>query len=110
MNDDDANAVSGDPASSPDPVVPGLTEPRTLALERFPIRTREGSVTLAGWRLRIESMDGPGTIALVELAPGGSVFRGEGVFLGWPQDRLASAYGVLAPRDSEPPFQTQQLG
>ncbi|HEY1435470.1 MAG TPA: hypothetical protein VGG65_08850 [Thermoanaerobaculia bacterium] len=103
-------AEPGETGAPAGPEVAGLVEPRALALERFAIRTREGSVTLAGWRLTVASAAGHGAIVLVELAPGSAVHRGEGVFLGWPQERLASAYAALLPGDPEPPFETAQLG
>jgi hypothetical protein len=102
--------VSDQPTEESEPLVPGLTQPQTLGLERCPIRTRESGVTQAGWRLSVASPEGSGSIALVELARAAAVFRGDGVFLGWPQDRLAAAYAALTPTDSEPPFETAQLG
>jgi hypothetical protein len=91
-------------------VVQGLTNPRGLGLERSPIRVREVSVTLSAWRLTIASEQGDGTITLVELSPENALFRGDGVFLGWSQDRLASVYETLAPRDEAAAPETQQLG
>jgi hypothetical protein len=91
-------------------VVQGLTNPRGLGLERSPIRVREVSVTLSAWRLTIASEQGEGTITLVELSPENALFRGDGVFLGWSQDRLASVYEALAPRDEAAAPETQQLG
>jgi hypothetical protein len=80
-------------------LVEGLTNPRGLGLARFPIRVRELAVTLSAWRLAAASDDGEGTITVVELSPGSVFHRGDGVFLGWPQDRLSSAYDALMPRD-----------
>ena len=91
-------------------VVEGLTNPRSLGLERFPIRARQMSATLSAWRLTIASEQGEGTITLVEPSSEGVVYRGDGVFLGWTQDRLASAYAALVPKDEAAPFETQQLG
>jgi hypothetical protein len=90
--------------------VPGLTNPRTLGLERSPIRARQMSATLSAWRLAISSEQGEGTITLVETSSKEVFYRGDGVFLGWPQDRLASAYAALVPKDEAAPFETQQLG
>lgn len=94
----------------PEPtLVSGLTDPRGLALERVPIRTRELPVTLSAWRLSAEAAEGAGSIARVES--GDTVFyRGDGIFLGWPQDRLAEIYAAIRPADDAPPFETQQLG
>lgn len=103
-------AEPGEPGVPAGPVVAGLSDPRGLSLERFAIRTRESSVTRAGWRLAVASETGAGAIVLVELAVGQAVHRGEGVFLGWSQERLAEAYAALSPRDTDPPFETAQLG
>ena len=91
-------------------IVPGLTNPRSLGLARSPIRARRASVTLSAWRLTIASEQGEGTITLVEGPSEGVFYRGDGVFLGWPQDRLASAYEALAPKGEGAPLETQQLG
>jgi hypothetical protein len=91
-------------------VVPGLTNPRSLGLARFPIRARQSSVTLSAWRLTIDSEQGEGTITLVQASPGEVFYRGEGIFLGWPQERLGSAYTALAPKDEAAPPELQQLG
>jgi hypothetical protein len=91
-------------------VFQGLPNPRSLGLERSPIRVREVSVTLSAWRLTIASEQGDGTITLVELSPENALFRGDGVFLGWSQDRLASVFEALAPRDEAGAPETQQLG
>jgi len=91
-------------------VVPGLSNPRSVGLARSPIRARQTPVTLSAWRLTIASEQGEGTITLVEAPPEEVFYRGDGVFLGWPQDRLASAYEALAPKDEGAPLETQQLG
>jgi hypothetical protein len=75
-----------------------LTNPRGVRLERFSIRSREASVTLSAWRLDVGADEGSGTITLVEGSPGPSFFRGDGVFLGWPQGRLSGAYEALVPK------------
>ena len=94
--------------SEEDPLA-GLTEPKAIALERSPIRTRESSLTRSAWRLEAEAREGRGTITFVE-AEGAGWHRGDGIFLGWPQERLASVYRALAPRDDEPPFELMQMG
>ena len=93
---------------SPDPV-PGLTSPRALSLERFPIRVRESSSTQSGWRLSVEAGEGEGSILLVE-GVGEPFYRGDGIFLGWPQERMAAAYVALKPKPEADRFETQQLG
>src|SRR4029077_209652 len=72
--------------------VPGLTNPRGLGLERFPIRAREQAMTLAAWRLSAAAEEGEGTITLVELPSGEIMRRGDGIFMGWTQERLGRAY------------------
>jgi hypothetical protein len=105
-----AVADPADPAGAPGPAVPGLAEPAALGLERFSIRTRESSVTQAGWRLSVVAREGAGAIVLVEIPGGSAVHRGDGVFLGWSQERLAAAFAALTPKDTDPPFETAQLG
>ena len=97
------------PDERPEPV-PGLTRARAASLERFPVRTRESSVTLSAWRLSVEFAEGPGAIVLAEVSPEEGVFRGEGIFLGWPQERLAQAYTALRPEADRDGFELQQLG
>ncbi len=91
-------------------LVPGLTNARGLALERFLIRTRTSASTQSGWRLLAESDQGGGAIVFVEISSSETFYRGEGVFLGWPQDRLAAAYAALIPEPEPDGFVTQQMG
>jgi len=98
----------GNPADS-DPLE-GVTGARCVSLERVPIRTREDSVTRSGWRISVACEEGPGAIVLLELSPSVSLCRGEGVFLGWPADRLEAAYRVLRPPAGEPEPDLLQLG
>lgn len=97
-------------SAGPAELVPGLTEPRTLSLERFPIRERENSVTRSGWRLSVACREGNGAIVLVETAAAEAFFRGEGVFLGWPRERLEAAYRALLPPSDGPVLELNQLG
>jgi hypothetical protein len=80
----------------PDPLR-GVTNPSCADLERMAIRLRESAVTLSAWRLAITCDEGTGAIVLVETPGGGSLFRGEGLFLGWAQERLEAAYKRLLP-------------
>jgi len=48
------------------------------------------------WRIAADAPRGPGTIVLAEHGAQ-KFYRGEGVFLGWPQDRLEAAYRALLP-------------
>jgi hypothetical protein len=95
---------------APSPLVPGLTSPRRLGLERFPIRTREGATTVSGWRMTIQADEGEGTITRVDLSSGGVIHRGEGIFLGWAEERLAAGYAALMPPEEPEPPPTLQLG
>jgi len=97
-------------ADTVEPLVPGLRNPRVLALDRFLIRLRDGSATQSAWRLSVESEEGQGAIILVEVSPAETFYRGEGVFLGWPQDRIGSAYRALLPKPEADGFDMQQLG
>ena len=90
--------------------VPGLTDVIAEPLERHAIRTREGASTLSAWRLAATSAQGWGAIVHVEITPGLSTFRGEGVFLGWNQERLAAAYRALLPEPAGADPETLQLG
>jgi hypothetical protein len=96
--------------ASLDEIVPGLRNPRVLALERFLIRLRDGSATRSAWRLAVESDEGQGAIILVEVSAEETFYRAEGVFLGWPQDRLESAYRALLPKPEADGFHMPQLG
>jgi hypothetical protein len=90
--------------------VPGATNPRILSLDRFPIRTREATATLSAWRLAVACEEGEGAIVRVDASASERFHRGEGIFLGWPEDRLAAAYDLLRPVPAEPAFEIHQLG
>ena len=98
------------PEPQPEQIVPGLTNPRVLALERFLIRLRDGSATQSAWRLAVASDEGQGAIILVEVSPEEMFYRAEGVFLGWSQDRMTLAYRALLPNPGADGFEIQQLG
>jgi hypothetical protein len=100
--------VTTEPAE-PDPLE-GLTNPAGTALERVAIRTRESALTLSAWRLAVEADQGHGTIDLVETPGGGSLYRGDGLFLGWPQARLGAGYRLLVPGGGDPEPEALQLG
>jgi len=99
-----------DTQTSPPDLVPGLTDPRGELLERFLIQTRGGSAAQSAWRLVVSCREGQGAIILVETAPGESFYRGDGVFLGWPQERMEAAYRALLPKPADEPFELNQLG
>jgi hypothetical protein len=88
----------------------GLKEARCVALERVESRTRESITARAGWRLLAASAAGEGAISLIEISPTVSLYRGDGVFLGWPAEKLAAAYRALLPPSDEPTFESNQLG
>jgi hypothetical protein len=73
----------------------GLTGVVTEPLERIAIRRRESGVTASAWRLKVASDQGEGSIVLVELSEQRSCFRGDGIFLGWSEARLAEVYREL---------------
>ena len=98
------------PESGPAELVPGVTNPRTLGLERFLIRLRGGTATQSAWRLSVSSGEGRGAIIFVEISPEEKFYRGEGFFLGWPQERLAAAYRSLLPKPEKDGFELHQLG
>ena len=69
-----------------------------VELARSAIRTRERGVTLSAWRMVVHTAQGDGSITLVDGADGATFRRGEGLFLGWDQPRLAAAYAQLLPQ------------
>ena len=77
--------------------LPALEGATATAPERVAVRTREGRITLAAWRMNVTTPAGTGTIVLVETNVG-AVFRGDGCFLGWAQDMLGTAYRSLVPK------------
>ena|SRR5258708_38267977 len=90
--------------------VSGLTNAVLHSLARAPLRLRESGVTHAGWRMEITSDQGSGAIVLIELPDGRSAHRGEGTFLGWPQELLAATYDGMREEPDEPTFELNQLG
>jgi hypothetical protein len=90
------------PAPSPEPALEGMTGVRAGSPGRTPVRTRESGVTQSAWRLDVETDRGAGWI--VRLDGAATLYRGEGVFLGWSQERLAAAWSALLPSLSESGF------
>ncbi len=88
----------------------GLKNPRALGLERFPVGLRGESALQSAWHLSVASDEGTGGITRVEISPHETFYRGEGVFLGWRQERLAGAYEALRPKPEEESFELPQLG
>ena len=89
--------------------IAGLTEPTVRPLERAAIRLRESSVTLSAWRMTVSGPEGAGTLIRVET-PGGTLFRGEGWFLGWTQEAMSSAWAELLPPTTDERLDLPQLG
>ena len=89
--------------------IEGLGEVRPSEPERVMLRMRGAAVTLAGWRIAVEAPRGTGSIVLAEQGPQ-KFYRGEGVFLGWPQERLEAAYRALLPPSESPGDDHLQLG
>jgi len=89
--------------------IEGLGEVRASEPERVILRMRGAAVTVSGWRIGAETPRGPGTIVLAEQA-GQKFYRGEGVFLGWSQERLEAAYLALLPPSQGPGDDHLQLG
>jgi len=91
-------------------IIEGLNQVAVGPLERVPVRARDSQVTVSAWRVVVDSSHGSGTITLLELSSGETHYRGDGVFLGWPQEQLASTYRALTPKQSEPETVFLQLG
>jgi len=89
--------------------IEGLGEVRASEPERVALRMRGSAVTVSGWRIAVDAPRGPGTIVLAENG-GQKFYRGEGVFLGWPQERLDAAYRALLPPSQGPSDDHPQLG
>ncbi len=89
--------------------ISGLKGIVSTSPERVPARWRNNAVTGSAWRMEIRSDRGTGSIALVEISPVETYFRGEGVFLGWPQKDLALVYQELLP-NGPPDMEFPQLG
>jgi uncharacterized damage-inducible protein DinB len=79
------------------------------SLERAPTRVREIGTTVSAWQMIVDSDRGSGTITLIDVS-GQPFYRGEGIFVGWPQEQLAAEYQRLNKPPDEPTFDLQQLG
>jgi hypothetical protein len=87
-----------------------LKNVRFISIERVAIRTRESITTRSAWKLQASSDEGEGTISLIEISPTVSLYRGEGIFLGWSSGRLEEAYRSLLPRSEGSELDLPQLG
>ena len=95
--------------ATPQKRIAGLTDPQVGPLERAAIRLRESSVTLSAWRMAVSAPEGAGTLVRVET-PGGSLYRGEGWFLGWAQEAMSTAWAELLPPSEPERVELPQLG
>lgn len=110
LNGPDPTKPPGEEAREPSHPLQGLHDARLVSLDRVHIRTRESLVTRSAWRLVAGCAEGDGTISLIEISPTVSLYRGEGVFLGWSSDHLQDAYRTLLPQEKSPDFELPQLG
>lgn len=97
-----------------DPIDPkefeGISGIVAKPMERVNVRSRESQVTQSAWKLEVTSPKGAGAILVVEVSPQETHYRGEGLFLGWSQERLAGAYRALAPKTDDTDPEMPQLG
>jgi len=90
--------------------IEGLGEVTATEPTRAPLRIRGAAVTTAGWRISVQAPRGAGTIVLAEQGVQ-QFYRGDGLFLGWPQERLETAWRALLPPSEGPSGgDHQQLG
>jgi hypothetical protein len=90
--------------------IAGLSGVSAQPLARVPVRTRSAGVTVSAWRLEVTSDQGPGAIVLAPPSTGEAYYRGDGIFLGWAQERLAEVYAALRARDEDGGLDLPQLG
>jgi len=109
MEPDRPHSSDSGPPPQGDPLS-GLKNVQFISIERVPIRTRESITTRSAWKLQASADEGEGTISLIEISPTVSLYRGEGVFLGWTSDELQAAYRSLLPRTEGSDLEFNQLG
>jgi hypothetical protein len=80
----------------------GLTGLRAEPPERVLIRVRSSGTTVSAWRMGIACDQGAGAIVLAEVSPTERHYRGEGLFLGWGHEKMATLYASLLPQADEP--------
>ena len=85
--------------------VAGLTAVIIDSFRRAPLRTRASNITRAGWRLELSCSEGRGAVVVAEASAAEVWHRGEGLLLGWPQEKLEELYKALTASDelSDPP-------
>jgi uncharacterized damage-inducible protein DinB len=79
------------------------------SLQRTPIRMREMGATVSAWQMIVDSPNGSGTITLIDAGEQ-PLYRGDGVYFGWPQEQLAAEYQRLNSPPDEPTFELAQWG
>jgi len=89
--------------------IEGLGEVTAGAPARVPLRMRGAAVTMSGWRISVEASRGAGSIVVAEHGPQ-RFYRGDGVFLGWTQERLEAAYRAVLPPPEGSSDEHLQLG
>ena len=80
-----------------------------VSLERTLVRTREVGTTVSAWRMVVDDELGSGTITLIDMDRH-PAYRGDGIFFGWTQDKLAAEYQRLNKPSEEPQLDFPQLG
>jgi uncharacterized damage-inducible protein DinB len=98
----DLPGPAGNPTERPIPIA-------MRSLERMPTGVREIGTTVSAWKMTVDSEHGVGTITLIDVS-GHPIYRGDGIFLGWPQDKLKDEYQRLNKPPDEPKFELMQLG
>jgi hypothetical protein len=71
-------------------------------VERIAARARDVAHTFSAWALCVDTAQGPGRIVRIELTPESTLWRGDGVFLGWTSERLRAAWDALRAAEAEP--------
>ena len=69
---------------------------------RVAARARDVAHTFSAWALSVETAQGTGRIVRIELTPDTTLWRGDGVFLGWTTERLVAAWDALRASEPEP--------
>jgi hypothetical protein len=87
------SAMGGGPAQSTDAF--GFTGLVASSLERVPVHPAHGEATPSAWRMEIKCDQGAGSIVREDSSADPSHFRGDGLFVGWCEARLAELFATL---------------